>query len=383
MTYSFDGHTLTVEMDSAAPPSSCQICLEAFDASALTTELCSPACPAAICTACLTQYVQVRTESTPAGVLATLDCPVCIHPISFLQWKAQCPAAAAVVDAFSRRIQTACDVLCPSCHNTNNVLPPASSADVRNDQLMAADTTPALAALDDLCRRFCAHQVSVDELTSYLHTHADLSIIQDIVPRIDDDERRATLFLRGVLRPHPFVRTTCCNAALCFTCKTSGHHDGISCHARWETTDHDMAQCPSCHLTLVKGDGCNDMTCFCGARFQWLEAVRVFRFAFVPRHQRQLVWALLAPRVVRMRLCEVLRSPSFHATILARRMRHCKAVLATHPHVKAVVVSAATQLKAMLAARRVEFERLRVAHAMTMQVVLGEIATTVLGTRAY
>ncbi|KAF0692160.1 Aste57867_16733 [Aphanomyces stellatus] len=110
-----------------------------------------------------------------------------------------------------------------------------------------------------------------------------------MLPFIHDVERRATLFLR-LTRAKPFIKSSCCGEDLCFTCKTKDHHHGIPCSAMVEATE-DMGLCPSCNLSLVKGDGCDWITCYCGHGFYWYEGLRSFRWSLVTPRQKQMVVA--------------------------------------------------------------------------------------------
>ncbi|CAD7946095.1 unnamed protein product, partial [Amoebophrya sp. A120] len=48
---------------------------------------------------------------------------------------------------------------------------------------------------------------------------------------IADVERKCTLLL-AFFRRYPYFRTPCCNAAMCFKCKTAEWHPGQTCEQR-------------------------------------------------------------------------------------------------------------------------------------------------------
>ncbi|RHY85101.1 hypothetical protein DYB31_006162 [Aphanomyces astaci] len=154
------------------------------------------------------------------------------------------------------------------------------------------------------------------------------------------------------MRSYPLLTTLCCNANVCFRCKSPGHHEQVSCAATLEALTHqdDLGQCPHCLMAVVMGDGCSLVTCFCGYQFYRQEGVKSFQFRkvlsaiksklqrvflqFVRRrhHQRMLVDFLVKTKMRPHRqtwrhVCTYLRrqfpSPAFHIAIRKRRGVHC------------------------------------------------------------
>ncbi|CAK4629815.1 unnamed protein product [Aphanomyces euteiches] len=62
-------------------------------------------------------------------------------------------------------------------------------------------------------------------------------------------------------------------------------------------TKEDLAACPRCNLTLVKGDGCDSVTCFCGSSFSWSRRVTLFRWSLVPRRHVDALPGIFRPFV--------------------------------------------------------------------------------------
>lgn len=91
-----------------------------------------------------------------------------------------------------------------------------------------------------------------------------------ILQTIQDPERRANLHLR-YLRDRPRIRTLCCLKEHCFSCKTKDFHEGKSCLEQISKLDNAIVPCPTCSLSLTKGDGCNTVTCLCGQQFSWVQ----------------------------------------------------------------------------------------------------------------
>eukprot|EP01034_Spumella_vulgaris_P034316 gene34316-42320_t len=93
------------------------------------------------------------------------------------------------------------------------------------------------------------------------------AIFVHILKSIADTERRVNLHLRYI-RDRPKVVTTCCNAQHCFRCITKAH-EGVTCEENVGNTDNAIVHCPACNISLVKGDGCDSVTCVCGHYFEW------------------------------------------------------------------------------------------------------------------
>ncbi|RHZ01608.1 hypothetical protein DYB37_009579 [Aphanomyces astaci] len=256
---------------SCVTTSTCQICLEASDTVVLA--LCGPTCPAIVCSTCIQDYLEVQRKSLPAGVLSTVACPICLIPVAFERWRSVSSTEACIhtVDNIQLQLAASCDVLCPSCHTINNVLPPCKYQSGYDDGLRL-DQREALA-------QFCRYELTISELWPSIQSAPHDQLLQYISHRVQDVERRASLFLR-MMRSHPFITSTCCNARLCFTCKTREHHDGVSCEATMMLND--MGQCPNCQITLVKGDGCDYVYCFCKFGFSWSWGLMCFKFSQSP-----------------------------------------------------------------------------------------------------
>ncbi|KAG9405829.1 hypothetical protein AC1031_003749 [Aphanomyces cochlioides] len=267
----------------------CQICFDSIDQQSIATKLCGPSCRAAVCHGCLHDYIRVQTESLPTGVLAKLNCPICIRPANLMRWKARCPSLSVEVDAFAERVRASCNILCPSCHYPCNVLPHATPETKKIK--MKTHFIDKIPLLRQRCHEFCRHETTLDDLCQFVRrtfpAYYD-GLMKRVVPLIHDTERRAALFLR-LTREQPFIRSSCCKAQICFTCKASGHHEGVPCQDRLADVE-DIAACPQCSLTLVKGDGCSWVTCFCGYGFSWPNEVERYRFV--------LRWNHIPPRFV-------------------------------------------------------------------------------------
>ena len=96
-----------------------------------------------------------------------------------------------------------------------------------------------------------------------------------LVRLVEDIERKTTLLLVW-LRRYPYFKTPCCNAPMCFKCKTSDWHDGESCEQRMReglgAPKGGVQWCPKCGVPTVKSEGCNHIVCVCGASWEWLSS---------------------------------------------------------------------------------------------------------------
>ncbi|KAF0736660.1 hypothetical protein Ae201684P_001640 [Aphanomyces euteiches] len=268
----------------------CQACFEMFQLNEGMTEICSDTCPAIMCTTCMSSYLTVCAESAPRGILSRLNCPICIRPVNMHRLQRKSSGIFDALDLFRTRVEGACEMLCPECHESCNLLeesPTYSNAlegltngpdtwpnEVRNE---AMDDLPTVY---ELCQRYLTNDMTVDTFFGELVKTAFVGPFVGKVSRllmsyIYDAERRVSLFL-ALMKHDPFEHTPCCSRPVCFTCKRDGHHHGEQCQAYLPSVE-DMAQCSSCDLVLVKGDGCSSITCFCGNQFEWEPAVQAYR----------------------------------------------------------------------------------------------------------
>ncbi|CAM9340791.1 unnamed protein product [Scytosiphon promiscuus] len=84
-----------------------------------------------------------------------------------------------------------------------------------------------------------------------------------------DSERRASLHIRFI-RSNPMVVTLCCNALHYFRCRAVRGHPSQTCE-QYETqrAPEFVCKCPGCGVYVVKGDGCDSITCICGRNLCW------------------------------------------------------------------------------------------------------------------
>ncbi|KAF0696670.1 Aste57867_12588 [Aphanomyces stellatus] len=269
----------------------CDVCMDACGVDELVHKVCGAACPATMCRDCMHTYISTRVESAIPGVLAKMPCPICLVPVNLVRWRKRLTPYIAdfepIFEAFCSKIERSCEVKCPSCHNNRGQLPLQASS------MPPIKMLPSVAArLPDLRRQtraFCHYELSATDLIAFVQgtfgAPLDMVLLQHLVPLVHDTERRAALYMR-LRRMNPFIRTNCCNAAMCFACHVSGHHEDTTCEARGDALAKDqIAECSNCGLQLVKGDGCDWVQCYCGTQFGWLQAVLATKMRQLePRH---------------------------------------------------------------------------------------------------
>eukprot|EP00903_Cladosiphon_okamuranus_P020275 g18606.t2 len=95
------------------------------------------------------------------------------------------------------------------------------------------------------------------------------SLMRMLMNCIEDSERRASMHVRFI-RSNPMVTTECCQAEHCFRCRVFGGHAPHNCQQyEAQRSYEDVIQCPGCGVYVVKGDGCDAITCICGYDFDW------------------------------------------------------------------------------------------------------------------
>jgi len=91
----------------------------------------------------------------------------------------------------------------------------------------------------------------------------------DLLVHITDLERRL-VFQLAYYRRFPKIRTPCCNDKMCFKCKVSNWHPGVSCeHKQRQEARHDVQNCPNCNVPTQRSEGCNQIHCVCGENWSW------------------------------------------------------------------------------------------------------------------
>ncbi|OQS01083.1 urease accessory protein [Achlya hypogyna] len=292
----------------------CSACLEAISESCAIRQICGDDCPAALCKPCFLRYLDIKAKDALLGVVTSVHCPTCMKPASFFRLDALAPKNSALRKLRDASLK-ACTVRCASCDKVNCLLPPPGIETIERhgpagawtaflSSIPEASETNKSAFIRE-CVAYCCHERSPQQLLAAVEAILKATVatvLPALLPAIYDVERRARLFLSW-RRREPFATTRCCERSVCFVCQTDGHHAGVPCQDQLALVA-DVAQCPQCHLVLVKVDGCNAMVCYCGKNFDWAKEVTTYqhRAAFdVHRHIWSRICFFLRARASRTR----------------------------------------------------------------------------------
>ncbi|GLD97125.1 hypothetical protein PINS_up005808 [Pythium insidiosum] len=287
----------------------CQICMEFYGAKEVVRSICGPECLAEVCPTCVVQHLTATVYSFYPGVLPKMRCPVCLTLLNKNQWvnfvmppstegdeQADTEAKndgwtadnSHVLEKFKVLCQQSCGFQAPCCHNAEYTMLPHVPPDVMDEPLeeiaLPASQAAFTAELEGMFESFCYHQTEVAAFYDFIvksFPGNEQSILELVLSRIEDDERRAALLLHHLFR-NPNTYTTCCDYTVCFKCKAAKHHDG-NCNDFIE--DESVLDCPGCHVTLVKVDGCDSVACLCGYTIDWpieIEKQRLQRKQLAP-----------------------------------------------------------------------------------------------------
>lgn len=283
MYFGYIPHSSTVSMDDGQ---SCQICFEAATGDvALLSQLCGLECKANVCRQCLTSYVRVSLERFYAGILPRVRCPICLEPMTKSQWQARLMKQDShqLVDRYETLCRQACGLTAPCCHKDDYSHLPKALCSQQQDEaeefgkaLLAIAPNmeqSVVAYLWTLSLEFQAHKQTprfvIEFILIQFATPTELAakVTDELLRRIQDDERRATLLL-SFLALRPLALTRCCGHKFCFNCKRGSHHSACDGGGTVNLATS-MIQCRSCRATLVKVDGCAAVTCLCGFVMNW------------------------------------------------------------------------------------------------------------------
>lgn len=249
-----------------------------------------------ICRRCLVDYVAFTVDSAYSGLCPTLYCPLCHgkdrHVLS-LKWLSGIVGQDYIVK-YENLASILLSLQCSACHSRKSV----------SIQVTDAVRTAAMSKFQHVLDTFADFVRDI----SYFETGAiDVEIFYNILCEnhfpviissssdsvawetmktvlecVLNPERRANLQLR-YFRSRPRVWTSCCHRQMCFRCRTREYHEGKSCSV---ALSGDIVSCSGCGVSIVKGDGCNLITCVCGFTFNFatqlsnVRAAHLFHEAF-------------------------------------------------------------------------------------------------------
>lgn len=243
------------------------------------------------CRDCAASYVESQVTSAYFGSCPCISCPSLTHQKSkkkrvllFNRWSKV--VKTEVHSKYKTLASHLLAFLCGGCHTLKTLdvgFEPDTSSEHYNkiEKLLTAPNESAekYSALRSDVASFCLGEIEMETfyqglLNNFfpkLKTASDSDaweIFMPLLKSIEEPERRCNLHLR-YLRDRPRMKTLCCNREHCFRCKIKDFHEGRSCLEYSSNLDNTIVTCPSCGISLARGDGCNTITCVCGRQFSW------------------------------------------------------------------------------------------------------------------
>lgn len=279
----------------------CQICFDEIpQKDAAITTFCGPKCPAVFCRECLVHHLSVALQVGYVGALPRVRCPICLVCVNKSQWNRYITLSTQTADGkwlLWNRYQSLCEQACtfrtPCCHNSSYVhMPEAYDTPGVKSPPQIVMLKSQIAPLRKVCRQFGRHKITARDLITYIaDTFASPEkcnvVFQNVLVRLLDEERRATLLL-SYHALHRVVITRCCGWRTCFNCKRALpiETEGCVCEKEEDVIDEETAlvQCRSCRAMLVKVDGCDSVHCLCGFCMDWQDELR-----YRDEHKKQLL----------------------------------------------------------------------------------------------
>lgn len=269
----------------------CQICFDEIPSKdAAVTSFCGPTCPAVLCKPCLVHHVSVALQVGYVGALPRVRCPICLVRVHKSQWNEYITMSTLTTDGkwvLWERYKSLCEQAStfrtPCCHNSSYAHMPEfiDAAGVKPPQPVTM-LKSQIAPLRKMCRQFGRHKINARDLITYIadtfpqQDKCDI-VLQNVLVRLMDEERRATLLL-SYHALHRVVVTRCCGWRTCFNCKRASpsETEGCACEKEEDEIDEEIAlvQCRSCRAMLVKVDGCDSVYCLCGFCMDWSDELQ-------------------------------------------------------------------------------------------------------------
>jgi hypothetical protein len=241
----------------------------------------------ATCRDCSSSYIESQISSSYFGTCPCITCPSLTHQKSkrkkillFNRWSGVVHTETA--NRYKALASHLLAFLCGGCHTLKTLdggFEPNLSADcyLRIESLLSE--ADKYSALRSMIASYSLGDIELEKFYEALNKtfFPQLSILSDaeawnifmnLLKTIEEPERRCNLHLR-YLRDRPRMKTLCCNREHCFRCKIKDFHEGKSCLEYSANLDNSIVTCPSCGISLARGDGCNTISCVCGKQFSW------------------------------------------------------------------------------------------------------------------
>ena len=238
------------------------------------------------CRECFISYMRDKFSNSFPGACPPLTCPCHRHMImDYAKWTEVVPPD--FVTKYTALANSTMMFLCGGCHVSRSIAVEFSSssckeASAKLGQLLG--DTNKVTELQEEIVSFSAGLLKLNVFflkckeilqTYLLRPEAESwQVFVNILLLIANPERRNSLHIRYLLE-RPKFYTPCCVRVHCFRCKTKDFHEDRSCEDNTSLLDGSLLPCPSCGISLTKADGCNTVTCVCGAQFSWTGELEV------------------------------------------------------------------------------------------------------------
>jgi hypothetical protein len=283
----------------AIPELICTICSEGVQDVKFTCP-CKAVAHGPVCNECFGNHITIKITDAYMGTCPVITCPGLHGPshkdtvLDFAEWSdlnKNGVIPVSTIQKYEELAKSLLSFLCSSCHKMNSLHVPYNSLAAERIKAMESLTASdkyigaSSSALKECLDAYNVGRMSADEahamINDSLFATAGLSdkdcwglIFEKLLGTIHNPERRANLHLRYI-RSRPRCWTRCCQREHCFRCRSKDFHEGKSCEEMVDTLDNNMLECPACGIFLVKGDGCNTVTCVCGSQFSWTTELQV------------------------------------------------------------------------------------------------------------
>jgi len=257
-------------------PWTCQICLDEQPLGAVPlSSLCGASqCDSIFCSECVKAYCEVAVKDSRFSVLP-MRCPAqaCGRRVCTSRWTSI--VSPATLSSYHEAAQAMFTVRCPECDDPHSFFVGEREESQREDVLKKLRFAKNFKVLSAHWSRFAVGEGSavavLDALLEVLEKKTyNFEYLEEFLSLVQDVERRCVLQL-AVLREQPKLYTRCCQAAVCWKCKISGHHTGITCEeVQRSELEVEVQFCGECGVATQKTEGCNSMMCLCGAQWEWV-----------------------------------------------------------------------------------------------------------------
>eukprot|EP00397_Hematodinium_sp_SG-2012_P000540 GEMP01000541.1.p1 GENE.GEMP01000541.1~~GEMP01000541.1.p1 ORF type:complete len:1719 (+),score=403.24 GEMP01000541.1:366-5522(+) len=260
----------------------CQICYE--QGSMFMKPCGNIQCSGQYCRECLNQTALSMIEAS-LYACPYLKCPECRNRVPTVVWRSLVPEDAW--EKYCTNARALLNFRCPDCDEVGSLLLHQSDDNARSQMVSAEEQSCWVRWGQDVTSVNLIETIvkaKIGPSSSMEDRPGDATVLSPtpgaqrhfyyLLLMVDDIERRCTLLLQW-LRRFPYFKTPCCEAKMCFKCKTQGWHPGHTCEERMRKTLGSGAAvqwCPKCGVPTVKSEGCDHIVCCCGASWTWMRS---------------------------------------------------------------------------------------------------------------